>query len=199
MLENEEIMMSFLKRFFKRTEKVFQARIVLLGPSKAGKTTLVKYLETGSPVTEEVRTTLGIDLRDKSFKLDKWEFSAIDVGGQQVYQKTFWNLGVQQSNAVIWMIDGLVRPEHPGFPDAIKQFKYGLNLIDENVPLLVLVNKQDLEEQKPLTIEEAGELYEFSSLIGRSIILLPSSAKYGNGVDTAMQWLVEKLNDTMET
>lgn len=180
------------------TKQPFRAKIVLLGPSKAGKTTLVKYLEQGTPVTEEVKTTLGIDIRTKPIKIDRWEFSVIDVGGQMIYQKTFWELGVSQADAVVYLIDGLVRPEHPEFKDALIQFKYMLNLVNPDVPLLILVNKQDLKEQNPLKAEEAFSLFEINKLVGRSMNLLPSSAKFGDGVETAMKWLTEKLRELLE-
>lgn len=189
--------MGFLTRLLKKVSKtkIFQAKIVLLGPSKAGKTTLVRYLEEGTPVTEEVRTTLGIDLRVKPFRIDNWEFTAIDVGGQRLYQKAFWSLGVDQADAIIYMIDGTIKPEHPEFNDSLNQFKYMLGLVEPETPLLILVNKQDLIEEKPLTIEEACELFEIRKIVGRSMTLLSSSAKYGDGVEIAMKWLVEKLNE----
>ncbi|MFX0094708.1 MAG: ADP-ribosylation factor-like protein, partial [Candidatus Hodarchaeota archaeon] len=147
------------------------------------------------PVTEEVRTTLGIDLRVKPFRIEKWEFTAIDMGGQELYQKVFWSLGVSQADAVIYMIDGTIRPEHPDFKESLIQFKYMLNLVEPETPLLILVNKQDLIEENPLTIKEAIVHFEINKITGRSMSLLPSSAKYGDGIEIAMKWLVKRLNE----
>lgn len=187
--------MSVLKKLFGKEITKKNAKIVLLGPSKAGKTTLVKYLEQGKPVEEEVRTTLGIDIRSKHFKIENWNFSVIDVGGQELYQKTFWNLGVQQADAVIYVIDGLVRRGNPNFKQAKNQFEYMKKLVEDYMPILILVNKQDLVAEKPLTAEEAFKLYELDTLKGRSFNLVPTSAKYGTGVDLAMKWIVEKLKE----
>ena len=41
--------------------------------------------------------------------------------------------------------------------------------------------------------EAAIELYDISKLKGRSFNILPSSAKYGDGLDTAIEWLLEKI------
>lgn len=188
--------MSFLLRIFgKKRSQMSEASLVLLGSSGAGKTTFVKFLETGIPVEEEVRTTLGIDIRANPVKLDNWAFIVIDVGGQSIYEKTFWSLGVGQADAVIYVIDGTIRPDNSSFSHNLKQFQYMLNLVESEIPLLVLVNKQDLTRLNPLTVEETFDVFGMSSLEGRSINLLPTSAKYGNGVETAMQWLMEKLEE----
>ncbi|HUU77174.1 MAG TPA: ADP-ribosylation factor-like protein [candidate division Zixibacteria bacterium] len=187
--------MSLLKRIFSRITKVQKAKIVLLGPSKAGKTTLVRYLEQGQPVLQEVRTTLGIDLREKPFVIDNWEFTAIDVGGQELYKKAFWKLGMDQADAIIYMIDGLVGSKHPKFHESLKQFQYMINLVGYPLPLLILVNKQDLVDENPLSIEETISLYKLNEIKNLSYIILPSSAKYGTGVEKAFKWLVDRLED----
>jgi len=45
--------------------------------------------------------------------------------------------------------------------------------------LLILINKQDLTEENPITVQEAVEQYDLSNLIGRIFNIIPSSAKYG--------------------
>ena len=72
-----------------------------------------------------------------------------------------------------------------------------LNLIEDEMPILVLVNKQDLVDQQPLKPEEVVEVYEINTLLNRSMTLLPSSAKFGEGVDIAMQWMIEKLTEIL--
>ena len=191
--------MSILSKIFGKlkTKEIFEAKLVLLGSSGAGKTTLVKYLESGKPVMENVRTTLGIDVRSNPVKIDNWEFSVIDIGGQTLYQKAFWNLGVSQADAIVYIIDGTIKSDHEKFKENIGQFKYMLNLIENEMPILVLVNKQDLTDQNPMKAEEAAEAYEINTLLNRSLTLLPTSAKFGEGVDIAMQWMIEKLSEIM--
>ena len=191
--------MSLLAKIFGKlkAKEIFEAKLVLLGSSGAGKTTLVKYLESGKPVLENVRTTLGIDVRSNPVKIENWEFSVIDIGCQTLYQKAFWNLGVSQADAIIYLIDATIKPDHDKFKENLGQFKYMLNLIETEMPILVLVNKQDLKEEHPLTPEEAAEAFEITSIVNRSITLLPTSAKFGEGVDTAMEWMMEKLAEIM--
>ena len=191
--------MSILAKIFGKlkTKETFEAKIVLLGSSGAGKTTLVKYLESGRPVLENVRTTLGIDVRSNPVKIDNWEFSVIDIGGQNLYQKAFWKLGISQADALVYLIDGTIKSDDDKFKENLNQFKYMLNLIEDEMPILVLVNKQDLIDQHPLKPEEVVEVYEINTLLNRSMTLLPSSAKFGEGVDIAMQWMIEKLTEIL--
>ena len=197
-MKENVLKMTFLGRLLSKfSTKRREAKITLLGPSGAGKTTLVKYLETGRPVEENPKTTLGIDIRRTPIKIDGWIFRAIDIGGQELYQKTFWALGVEQADAVIFVIDGTVRPREGDdkWEQSLFQFEYALQLVDFSVPLLVIVNKQDLKELNPLTPEEAIQLYGIYKLAGRSLAVLPTSAKYGDGVQAALEWLVEKLRE----
>ena len=69
--------MSLLSKIFDRSKskKTPQAKLVVLGSSGARKTTLIRYLERGKPVEENIRTTLGIDYRTNPVKMADWEFS----------------------------------------------------------------------------------------------------------------------------
>lgn len=192
--------MSWLGRIFKKKNLEQKANIVVLGASGAGKTTLVRYLETGESVEEDPRTTLGIDIRQNPISIDGWSLSAIDIGGQELYRESLWSLGVSQSNAVIYVIDGTVKPNMDSslFELSKFSFDYMLTLVAHSTPILILVNKQDLTTETPLSPQEAIELYDISSLIGRSFNILPSSAKYGDGVETAMFWLIDKIQELMK-
>jgi ADP-ribosylation factor related protein 1 len=187
--------MSWLQRIFSRKKITQEASLVVLGASGAGKTTLIKYLESGEPVLENPRTTLGIDIRQSPIDIAGWSLTAIDVGGQDLYRESLWSLGVQQANAVIYVIDGTVRKvqNNDAFEVAKFSFDYMLTIVDENIPILILVNKQDLTDEMPMNPQEAIEMYDISNLIGRSFNILPSSAKYGDGVDIAIDWLVDKI------
>ena len=61
--------------------------------------------------------------------------------------------------------------------------------------MLILINKQDLTEENPITVQEAVEQYDISNLVGRSFNIIPSSAKYGYGIEDAMSWLINKIEE----
>lgn len=189
--------MSWLSKIF-GTKKVEQkASIVILGASGAGKTTLVRYLETGQPVMKDPRTTLGIDIRQNPINIGGWSLSAIDVGGQELYRESLWSLGISQADAVIYVIDGTVKStiDTTVFEESKFNFDYMLSLVETHVPILILINKQDLKDQNPLTTQEAIKLYDITQLVGRSFNILPTSAKFGDGVEIAVLWLVDKIQE----
>lgn len=187
--------MSWLGKIFRRKSIEQKANIVILGASGAGKTTLVRFLETGEPVLVDPRTTLGIDIRQSPISIGGWSLTAIDVGGQELYRESIWSLGISQAEAVIYVIDGIIRQTHNSDAYEVSKFSfdYMLTLVEENIPILILVNKQDLNEQTPMSAQEAIETYDICSMVGRSFNILPSSAKYGDGVELAIEWLVDKI------
>ena len=190
-------MVSWLSRIFGSKNVEQKASIVILGASGAGKTTLVRFLETGQPVEEDPRTTLGIDIRQNPINIGGWSLSAIDVGGQELYRESLWSLGVSQADAVIYVIDGTVKPNKDNVSFEISKFSfdYMLEIVDSKTPILILINKQDLLDQEPLSTQESIGLYDISALVGRSFNILPTSAKFGDGVETAILWLVDKIKE----
>ena len=189
--------MSWLSKIFGKKKIEQKASIVVLGSSGAGKTTLVRYLETGQPVMKDPRTTLGIDIRQNPINIGGWSLSAIDVGGQELYRESLWSLGVSQADAVIYVIDGIVKSSSDTavFEESKFSFDYMLSIVERNIPILILINKQDLKDQNPLTVQDSAELYDISQLVGRSFNILPTSAKFGDGVETAILWLVDKIQE----
>lgn len=184
-----------LKNLLKRSKLEKKATISILGPSQSGKTTLIKYLETGMPQLEVPLSTLGIEIRQKGIEIANWRFQLIDVGGQKVYQDVFWELAVEQANAFIYIIDATIRPElQPKvFEFQKQQFIYAINLIPEDAVILILLNKQDLVDENPITTNEFGKNYPLDRLMSRTIAFLPSSAKFGNGIEEAMMWFVDAM------
>lgn len=189
--------MSWLGQLFKKKNLEQKASIVILGASGAGKTTLVRYLETGQPVEDNPRTTLGIDIRKKPIFIDGWSLTAIDVGGQELYRESLWSLGVSQADAVIYVIDGTIRPDDASTEFEISKFSfdYMLSIVDKSMPIIILINKQDLKDQRPISVQEAISLYGVTELVGRSFNIFATSAKFGDGIETAISWLVEKINE----
>ena len=189
------ITLSWLSKLFGRKSLTQKSNIAVLGAGGAGKTTLIRFLETGKPVLESPRTTLGIDIRQTPIEIGGWSLSAIDVGGQELYRESLWSLGITQADALIYVIDSTIKPSDntDKFEVSKFSFDYMLSLVEEKTPILILINKQDLKEKQPLSVEESIKAYGITNLIGRSFNILPSSAKYGDGVETAIEWLVDKI------
>ncbi len=185
--------MSIFSALFKRKQQK-TAKVVTLGTSGAGKTTLIRFLETGKPV-EDVDMTLGIDIRNKGATIGSWNLSTIDVGGQDLYKNALWGLAVTQADGIIYVIDGTIKEEGDkiGFQKSKLSFEYMLNILNQNKPVLVLVNKQDLKELKPYSVEEAIQVYEITQKRRRDFKVIAGSAKLGNNIYEGMEWLMEKI------
>ena len=175
-----------------------RAKILILGASGAGKTTFALYLESGSTVTENPDTTLGVDIRKKTVVIDNWTIKQMEIGGAQLYQHAFWKLGLANNDAVIYLIDGTIRPNSnsDAYEMSVLTFDLMLELILPNKIIEVLINKQDLKDSNPLSIEEAFDLYPLNKLKerGANAGLFPTSAKFGHGIKDAIGWLVDTMN-----
>jgi small GTP-binding protein len=189
------ISMSFINSLLGKLnrKKRIEAQLVLLGSSTAGKSTLIKFLSTSKPVLESGSTTLGIDVKKELIKIDDWSFTVIEVGGQKIYQNSFWSLSVSQADCVIYVIDSTIKPNQENFQHIFDQFQYMLQIVENEIPIIVLMNKQDLVDLQPLNVEEAFKLYGMDKLNDREIQIVATSAKYGDGVENAIGWVAQKL------
>lgn len=192
--------MGFLSKLIgDKTRK--NAKITVLGESGAGKTTFVHYCEKGKEPDDpdQIKATLGIDVRKKPVKVDNWKLSVIDVGGQDLYRTTFWNLSLSQADALIYIIDGTVRPkdDDDSFEVSLFSFEYMLELLPPDKPVLVIVNKQDLVKMNPMSDEEARKAYNLDRLSqqGRRHKIYCGSAYYGHGINDALKWFVTAIDD----
>lgn len=180
-------------------EEIQEVTLLVLGSLGAGKTTLLQYLRSKQPVESSPRQTHGIvQLKNRPISFYNWEVSAIDVGGAKIYREAFWPGAITQTEGIIYLIDSIIKPGiNPSeFQDSKQALLYMLRQVKEEIPLLIFLNKQDLQEQQPLTVQEIIQHYNLSQLLlGRTYNLLPISAKTGRGVEEGMTWLLEEINE----
>ena len=191
--------MSFLQKLLglKRVKK--HAVISVLGPSQAGKTTLIRFLETGEPQLEEPLSTLGIAFRQEPVRMGNWELKLIDVGGQKLYQTTFWEFSIEKADGLVYVVDATIKPEtHPErFKEQLEQYLYALGVLPEETPMMILLNKQDLVDLDPITPDNFGTYYPLESFLNRTVTFLPTSAKYGDGVTDAFNWFIQEVEESL--
>ncbi len=115
--------------------------ITITGPSRAGKTSLVRYLETLIPERDSVIIpsvpTMGKST--KHIKLGKSTIKTVDMGGQQDFWE-LWEAAIQQSNAIFFIIDATSND----LLEVAKSFERVIQYRDQTIPILVLMNKKDL-------------------------------------------------------
>ena len=107
-------------------------------------------------------------------------------------------MGLSQADAVVYLIDGTLKPASTDdrYEISLFSFEYMLELLPPVKPMIILINKQDLKELKPLSISDAMELYPIRNLSNRSVNIIATSAKFGDGVENALTWLIDKMDDT---
>jgi GTPase SAR1 family protein len=174
-------------------------KICLLGPSGAGKTTMLWHMKTGQQIQGDkvtledgheipIRPTHGMDF--ENFKFDGWSFTVCDMGGQPVYRQAFWEVAMKQSpDGIVFVIDSTDRAR---IEDYKAIFKYAMSLMKESAPVLMLANKQDLKDLNPMTEQEVLEKYEINRFLpNHSVRVARCSGKQGEGLKEAFSYIVE--------
>lgn len=162
-----------------------EARILVLGLDNSGKTTILRKL-SGEDI-QHVTPTQGFNIKSlvqADVKLKVW-----DVGGQKTI-RPYWRNYFDSTDALIFVIDSSDRRRMEETGIELQQ------LLDEEklsgVPLLVFANKQDL--LNALSPAELTAGLNLHSIRDRQWVILPCSAKLGEGLQEGMDFLVEELS-----
>ncbi|OHT05433.1 small GTP-binding protein [Tritrichomonas foetus] len=161
-----------------------EAKIVLLGDSNVGKTSIINRALTGA-YDQHISPTLGANY---STKICKTENSDIrlqiwDTAGEEKYRSLvpMFFRGAEAA-ILVYSID-----DRKTFDD----LHLFVKILDENssdISKIVVGNKSDLSENREIEIEEGGK---YADSIGASFI--ESSAKYGDNVDTIFETLSHEI------
>eukprot|EP01090_Pellita_catalonica_P018377 TRINITY_DN5913_c0_g1_i1.p1 TRINITY_DN5913_c0_g1~~TRINITY_DN5913_c0_g1_i1.p1 ORF type:complete len:183 (-),score=39.27 TRINITY_DN5913_c0_g1_i1:50-598(-) len=166
-----------------------KARILLIGLDAAGKTAVIYKLQLG----ENVQTvpTIGFNVETVSYK--KLDFTIFDVGGQDRI-RALWHHYYAGTNGIIFVVDSADTERLQEARDELhKTLKSDLL---QNVPLLVLANKQDLERSRtPAQITQALGL---SSIRDRKWHVQGSCAVSGDGLVEGMDFLSAAVRNSPE-
>eukprot|EP01012_Entosiphon_sulcatum_P031408 TRINITY_DN395_c0_g1_i2.p2 TRINITY_DN395_c0_g1~~TRINITY_DN395_c0_g1_i2.p2 ORF type:complete len:179 (+),score=50.66 TRINITY_DN395_c0_g1_i2:32-568(+) len=171
-----------LLRKLKRSEK--EPRFLILGLDNAGKTTFLRRLSDEDP--SNTSPTQGFNIKSvqrEGFKLNLW-----DIGGQKAI-RSYWANYFDETDLLIWVVDSSdkKRLEETGTELTALLAEDKL----QNVPLLVLANKQDLAEA--LTPAEVSEALQLPAVRDRQWQVEACSAKTGDGLERAMEWAIKTI------
>ena len=162
----------------------FQYKILLLGPSGAGKTSLL--LKYSDNIFENVAPTVGVDVRykyityeNKKIKLDIW-----DTAGQERYNSVT-NSCLNGANAIILVYEMTKKESFDKIQDWINNNK---NNISEDTQIMVVENKNDIQEERNVSDEDKS-VFEKEY----KIKIYSTSAKTGDGIDAMFMDLIQKL------
>ena len=165
-------------------------KIVLIGDTCVGKSCiLVRFSD--DVFVENYVTTIGVDFRFKTMivknkiaKIQIW-----DTAGQERY-RSITTAYYRGAAAIIICCDSTNKESFYNINNWIEEIsKY----TDKDVDKIVLMNKCDLVEERQI---EKNEIAKFEKDNG--IKIMEVSAKTGNGIDKAFEYIIEKLIDNHE-
>jgi small GTP-binding protein len=168
--------------------------IVFVGLAAAGKTTLLNRLVTGEFKLHP--QTMGFAVDTFNYK-EKIRVRAIDLGGQDVFIHSLWKQFIPRADIIVFLIDSAAHDLMQKARDTLLTVISWIK--DKNPILMLLANKQDL----PLAyrLEEcisALNLYELADMPVRALQIFPTSAKTGQGIVKAFDWLASQIAETDE-
>ncbi|XP_004365083.1 ADP-ribosylation factor-like protein [Capsaspora owczarzaki ATCC 30864] len=161
-----------------------EVRILILGLDGAGKTTILYRLQVGEVVT--TIPTIGFNVETVTYK--NLKFQVWDLGGQTSI-RPYWRCYYANTDAVIYVVDSSDR-------DRMSMSKSELvSMLEEDelkdAMLLVFANKQDMPGALPPA--QVSEALGLSALKNRTYSIFKTSAVKGEGLEEAMDWLVNNL------
>ena len=166
----------------------FKVKIMFIGNSSVGKTSIIKRYSKNIFSTSYI-STLGIDFESKNINIDNKTINLQiwDTAGQEKYKvlsKNYYN----NSNAFIIVYDITNLESFESVMNWIEQIKENA---PENVKSILLGNKSDLEEKRKISEEEGKNLAKKIN-----INFYETSAQNGANIEKAIDNLVKDvIND----
>ncbi len=160
--------------------------ITICGLANAGKTTIVKYLETGRFVPTQ--PTMGIN-RAETIQIEKLEFNIYDLGGQEDF-RALWPEVNEKSDGVVFVVD---KTDLMNFELARETFYNIINAqIHKDVIVLVLLHKSD----EPEGMDRNQFIKDFGLLdLPYKWACYETSAKTGENIFESFRWFFDQLKD----
>lgn len=165
--------------------EVIKAKIVLVGPSGAGKTSIVEYLAS-SDFSGITAPTVGAEFTQyktvqdgKTIKLEIW-----DTAGQEKY-RALAPMYYRMSQGAIIVYD---ITKNYSFEEAKSWIREVREANDPGLPIIWVGNKKDLEEQREISSEEGR-----SFAASENLMFFETSAKTGESVKEVFDQLAREI------
>ncbi|ORZ21397.1 ADP-ribosylation factor-like protein 8B [Absidia repens] len=172
--------LEWIRSLFFKTEM----ELTLVGLQNSGKTTLVNVMASGQ-FMEDTIPTVGFNMRKVTkgnVTMKLW-----DIGGQPRF-RSMWERYCRGVNAIVFVVDAA---DHSKLEAAKTELKALLEKPQlANIPMLVLGNKNDLEDA--LTVKELIEVLNLQTISNREVSCYSISAKNQVNIDITLQWLIKK-------
>ena len=172
------------------SDSLTYAKVVLLGDSGVGKTSLISQYVSGS-VPESPKPTIGAAFIAKEVNIDghPLELRIWDTAGQEVY-RGLAPMYYRSASVAIIVFDVTSNASFESVGYWIKELKTN---VSGSIIILVCGNKIDLEDSRVIDQNTAQQYAE-----ANGALYAETSAQIGNGVDRMFQSAVSKLIITKE-
>ena len=157
----------------------------IFGEGRVGKTCIVKRF-LGEGFDEKEESSSDADKVEKTIDIGKdvVNLEIYDLPGQESFHSFATNY-IKGLNGVILVYDIVTKYSFEKIDFWFKQMQENL---DKNIPILLMANKCDLEEQRVITKEEGEKLAK-----EKNMMFYECSAKNGQNVQSAIEELAKKL------
>lgn len=171
--------------------------VLILGIDKSGKTTLLEKLKSQYSNTEglppdRIVPTVGLNIgriEVSNTKLAFW-----DLGGQ-LGLRSIWEKYYDEAHAVIYVVDAECTSRFEDSKSALEKVLQHEDL--QGAPVLILANKQDLEEA--VSTDELSQYLDIKKLDERDYKFQAVSAFDGLGIKEGVNWLVDAMERSKRT
>jgi len=160
-------------------------KVIMLGDSAVGKSTLFERWR--SNLFQQTTTTVGMELWTKTYSCDgkNIQIQLWDTAGQELYRavtKSYY----REAMGALLVYDITKMETYQHVSSWFKEFQAVNNI--ENLPILMIGNKSDLEQERTVSEQEANS---FASTHG--FLFMETSARHGNEVQRAFQILFQEI------
>ena len=178
--------------------------ILIIGLDNSGKSTLIECIKSMFTNLRAMHTlvpTVGLNTFKLRYALppnldycipipQKIHLTFWDLGGQTELQQ-LWSTYYPDCHAILYLIDST---DHNRLSSNVQILKNVLLHQDADVPMLLLANKQDVEQALPIhQIKEIVQNPLAEYLDVKEAQTLGISALEGNGVREALTWIVTRI------
>ena len=174
-----------------KEKKIYEGKIITLGDSQVGKTCLI-YRFADNTFIDSYLSTIGIDSKSKVVKLDKdrkIKLILYDTAGQERFKSLSANY-IKKADGILIVYDVTNKQSFINVENWIKSAKEDMN---KNIPIYLIGNKSDLEEERQISEENGRNISEQYNLK-----FYETSCRTGKNIEKCFQDMGNELYNTIE-
>ena len=164
--------------------------ILVIGLNSAGKSTIINKLKPSFCQQENIKPTNGFETPWLPFRNFTLRFK--DMGGAANF-RPLWQNHADNVDGIIFVVDS---SDSTRFPMAKEELHAVLDLPSiqsRPIPILILANKNDLEESAPTELIEKA--LDISSITNHSTNMMSVCAFYPKEIFRGLEWLVMRRSN----